>query len=141
MRRLSLWLALALVALPLVALALQDGNGTSYSSSYPVPVGAGAAAISLREATDQVSLGTSASGCLNAGTTASSASVTAGTWRLLVLSETVAVCMAPDANCDAGVIDLVPGTQMDVVVASANVGTWYCRSTGGTGFVSLRKVN
>jgi len=112
-------------------------GGTPSTIIGPQP----AARITLREATGQISLGTVASPCLNAGTTASSASVTAGAWILFVLSETVSVCMAPDTNCDAGVLDLVPGTQLPIVVNSANAGTWYCRSAGGTGYVSLRKAD
>lgn len=97
--------------------------------------------ISLRKSTGYVTLGTSSSGCANAGTTNSSASLTAGTWRMHVQGESVAICDGQDADCASAPMDFGPGYVEDVEITAAQIGTFKCRSAGGTGYVTFRSLN
>jgi hypothetical protein len=113
----------------------------------PSLAGAGAGAptrgtvIALRKSTDYVTLGTSSSGCAANGATTSSATLTAGAWRMHVQGESVAICDGQDADCALVPMDFGPGYVEDLEITAAQTGTFKCRSAGGTGYVTFRKLN
>ena len=90
----------------------------------------------FRNASQFVTLGTSSAGCAANGTTASSASLTAGKYLMTVNSETVGICDSQDASCAAGPLAWVPGTQIIILVTATTAGSWHCRSAGATGYVT-----
>jgi hypothetical protein len=102
--------------------------------------------ISFRKATtngtytDWVTLGTVASPCLANGTTASSASLTKGTWRFSVQGESVAMCDGNDADCASAPMDLMPGYVEDIEIDTGMAGSWHCRSAGALGYVTFRRL-
>lgn len=93
----------------------------------------------LNNAAGFVTLGTSSAGCAANGSTTSSTALTAGKWLAVVNSETVAICT--DTTCSSAPLAFVPGTQLVIRVDSMQATTWYCRSAGATGYVTLFKLN
>jgi hypothetical protein len=112
---------------------------TDTGTSGPTPISYRKASSNTNERS-WITLGTSAAPCLANGTSASSVAIPAGRWRLAVFGEAVAICDGNDADCASTPASLPINSIHDIVVGTAQAGTFHCRSATPLGFVTFTKL-